>query len=190
MNAMITMKDFPAEDADVIRKVLEPVTFPLSEEDRNKCLEMRDYLVNSQDEELSARYGLRPGVGLAANQIGWDKQIFAIYIADIDEEIGENVVILDEICLNPKVLSHSVNKQALKEGEGCLSVRRDVPGFVPRSQRIRFEYYDLDGQKKEMKLRGYPAIVAQHELDHLRGHLFYDRINQEKPWDRTDLRIL
>lgn len=187
---MITMKDFPPEDASIIRKVLEPVSFPLSEETRAKCLEMREYLVNSQDEEKASRYGLRPGVGLAANQIGWDKQIFAVYIVDYDKETGEEEIILDEICINPKVISHSVNKQALREGEGCLSVPRDVPGFVPRSQRIRFEYYDLDGNKQELKLRGYPAIVCQHELDHLRGHLFYDRINMEKPWDRTDLRLV
>ena len=80
------------------------------------------------------------------------------------------------------ILSESVQLAALGEGEGCLSVDRDIPGYVPRHDRIKLRWYDLDGNKHVERLRDYPAIVVQHEIDHLNGHLFYDRINKQDPF--------
>ncbi|MCZ4344393.1 peptide deformylase, partial [Sphingomonadaceae bacterium G21617-S1] len=73
------------------------------------------------------------------------------------------------ILVNPKIVSHSVQQTCLSDGEGCLSVDREVPGYVPRHKRVTLEYYELSGEKKKVRLRDFPAIVVQHEIDHLNG---------------------
>lgn len=187
----ITNKDFISEDNPILRQVAEPVKFPLSDEDRQLAIDMVQHLVNSQDEEISERYNLRPGVGLAAPQIGVSKQMFSIYVADYDEEGNVEDVLIKDIFINPKVISHSPQKQALKLGEGCLSVPRDVSGLVPRYKRIRFTYQDMDGNTHEAHYKGYHAIIAQHEIDHLNGMLYYDRINHDDPWgDRDKITLI
>lgn len=178
---MITMKDIVLEGAKVLRQKAAPVTFPLDDELKQTALEMREYLVNSQDDELAEKYKLRPGVGLAAPQINLSKQLIAVYVADYDEEGNPIEPLLDEILINPQIISHSVQQAALKDGEGCLSVERDVPGFVPRARRLKVRYQDLDGQTHEIKLSGFLAIVLQHEIDHLNGIMFYDHIDPIHP---------
>ena len=68
------------------------------------------------------------------------------------------------------------------EGEGCLSVNRPVEGIVLRSARITMEYQDINGKKQKVRLRELDAIVAQHEIDHLNGILFPDRIDKKNPY--------
>ena len=69
----------------------------------------------------------------------------------------------------------------LPMGEGCLSVDREVEGLVPRYRRITIQGYNAKGQLIKFRLRDYVSIVFQHEIDHLNGHLFIDRINQDQP---------
>lgn len=183
---MITMKDIIEEGHPTLRQVAEPVEFPLSEEMRQTALKMHEFLVNSQDEEIAEKYGLRAGVGLAAPQINVNKQIFAVHIVGYDEETEETDVILSEIIFNPRIVSHSVQRVALRDGEGCLSVNRPVEGLVPRPRRVRIRYQDIEGNEKELRLSDYEAIVAQHELDHLKGIMFYDHINEQAPWDQPE----
>lgn len=180
------MKNFIAEDDPILRQVAEPVQFPLSEEDEQLIEEMRQFLINSQTPEIAEEYNLRPGVGVAAPQLGISKQIFAIYLTEFDEEGNVTDVVIDEVFINPRILKHSVKKIALSEGEGCLSVPRSVPGIVPRPKRVTFEYQDIEGDFYEAKLTDYEAIVIQHEIDHLKGILFYDHINAENPWETDD----
>ncbi|MGO1337300.1 MAG: peptide deformylase, partial [Leuconostoc fallax] len=87
---------------------------------------------------------------------------------------------------NPVIISESVKRGALNVGEGCLSVDEDVPGFVTRANRITVRYQDEQGQTQTIKLRDYPAIIFQHEIDHLHGHLYYDHINTTAPWRVED----
>lgn len=75
-----------------------------------------------------------------------------------------------------------MQEACLGEGEGCLSVDREVPGYVVRHARITISYYDINGKKKKVRLKNYPAIVVQHEIDHLNGVMFYDHINQQNPF--------
>lgn len=188
---MITMKDIIEEGHPTLRSVAEPVEFPLSDDIRKIALEMHEFLVNSQDEVLAEKYGLRAGVGLAAPQININKQIFAVHIVEYDEDGNEDGVILSDIIFNPKVISHSVQQVALKEGEGCLSVNREVKGYVPRPKRVKIKYQDIEGKEHVMKLRDYEAIVTQHELDHLKGIFFYDHINQTEPFHQdSNLELL
>jgi peptide deformylase len=87
---------------------------------------------------------------------------------------------------NPKIVAHSVQDAALADGEGCLSVDREVPGYVVRHARVTVDYFDKDGQKHRIKLKGYNAIVVQHEIDHINGIMFYDRINEKDPFAVKD----
>ena len=87
---------------------------------------------------------------------------------------------------NPKVVAHSVQAAALGDGEGCLSVDRDVPGYVVRHARVTVEYFNKEGEKQRVKLRGYNSIVVQHEIDHTNGIMFYDRINKDNPFAIKD----
>ncbi|MEE3807165.1 MULTISPECIES: peptide deformylase [Lysinibacillus] len=170
-DSIITMKDFVKEDSVLLRKQTEEVTTPLNQEDRNTLLAMLQYLKNSQDPTLAKKYKLRPGTGLSANQIGVDKRMFAV-LFDHNEMVF----------INPKIISHSLNMIYLPDGEGCLSVNRPVHGFVPRYERIKVRAYDIDGQEFILPFQGYGAIVVQHEIDHLNGIMFYDRINKEYPF--------
>ena len=70
----------------------------------------------------------------------------------------------------------------MTSGEGCLSVDRDVEGFVPRYARITMKAFDPDGNEFKMRLKGLPAIAFQHELDHLNGIMFYDHIDATAPF--------
>jgi len=170
------MKDIVREDHPILRKVADEVSLPPSNEDKNTLKEMREYLVNSQDPELSVKYNLRPGVGLAAPQINISKRMFAIYLED-------NEKLYDYALINPKIISHSVEKAYLTSGEGCLSVDRNVPGYVHRYARITITGYDVNTEQDvKLRLKGLPAIVFQHELDHLNGVMFYDHINPENPF--------
>jgi peptide deformylase len=177
---MIRMKDIVREGDPILRQKTTEVEIPLSKEDRDTLERMMDYLKNSQNPELSSKYQLRPGVGLSANQIGLDKRMFAAFFKDEKGEIKELRVI------NPKIISHSAAMVYLPEGEGCLSVDRDVKGYVPRYERIKISYTDEKGEQIEMRLKGIASVIVQHEIDHLNGIMFYDRINKENPFKLPD----
>ncbi|MCQ2800809.1 MAG: peptide deformylase [Bacilli bacterium] len=159
----------------IMRKKSLPVSLPLSVEDKNTLDEMLNYLKLSQDEEYSKKHNLRPGVGIAAIQIGLLKRMFVVYY-ETDNGIVQYQLV------NPKIIEYSVRKCALKDGEGCLSVDGDHPGYSHRYYKIRMEAYDaLSGRDVILTARGFDAIVLQHEYDHLDGLFFYDRIDKNKP---------
>ena len=170
---MITMKDIILEGNPTLRTPAEEITFPISEDLKTLGQEMLEFLKNSQDSELAEQYQLRAGVGLAAPQLDISKRMVAVHIPNADDDEGEPI--LSTIMINPKVVSHSVQSACLAEGEGCLSVNRDVPGYVPRHTRITVTYLDLNGEEQKLRLKNYSAIVVQHEIDHINGIMFYDR---------------
>ncbi|MFA9557289.1 peptide deformylase [Evansella sp. AB-rgal1] len=172
---MLTMEDVIKEGHPTLRKVAEEVELPPSEEDQETLRRMMDFLLHSQDPEIAEKFGLRPGVGIAAPQINVSKQIIAVRVEDHNEDL------LNIGIFNPKIISHSVETTFLETGEGCLSVDREVPGIVPRYARIKVEGTDMEGKKVQLKLKGLPAIVFQHEIDHLNGIMFYDRIEENDP---------
>lgn len=173
---MILMKDIIREGHPTLRQKAVPVKLPLSQEDKKIAEDLMEYVVNSQNDEMIEKYDLRPGVGIAAPQINISKRIFAIHF---DEDSGENLSI---IAINPKIVSHSVEKSYLASGEGCLSVDRSIPGYVPRYARITVKAFDIEGNEYKMRLKGLPAIAFQHELDHLNGVMFFDHINTDNPF--------
>lgn len=177
------MKDIIREGHPTLRLRAEEVKFPLSEEDRKLGEDLLEYVINSQNDELAEKYDLRPGVGIAAPQVNQAKRIFALHF---DDSTGED---LSLVVVNPKIISHSVEKTYLAAGEGCLSVDRAVSGYVPRYARITIKGFNLDGEEIKMRLKGLPAIAFQHELDHLNGVMFFDHIDSKNPFAEIENAI-
>ncbi|MGM0873491.1 MAG: peptide deformylase [Bacillota bacterium] len=180
---MITMEDIIREGHPTLRKVAVEVILPATEQDKETLTNMIEYVKNSQDPEISEKFGLRPGIGLAAPQINVAKRMLAIHVLD------EKGVQHSYALFNPKIISHSIEKSFLTSGEGCLSVDRAVPGIVPRYARIRVKATNLEGEQIDLRLRGLLAIVFQHEIDHLNGVMFYDHINAENPFQEPENAI-
>ncbi|WP_430349268.1 peptide deformylase [Staphylococcus xylosus] len=174
-NYIITMKDIVKEDNEMLYKKTKPLEMPLSENEFILLNNMMLFLKNSQNEQKSKKYNLRPGVGLSANQLGLDKKMCAIYLVD------EHGVEHEYFFINPKIIRESVHKIYLPQGEGCLSVDRPIYGIVPRNERITVKYQNSYGEEKILKLKGHASIVAQHEIDHLNGIMFFERIDKINP---------
>ena len=177
---MLKMKDILDEKDKRLRLVSKDVTFPLSKEDRKVIDEMVEYLTNSQIERLAEKYDLRPGMGMAAIQLGIPKRFLTI-VHEVDEEEFDTYI----IC-NPKIISNSTEKIYVEMGEGCLSVNREVDGIVPRYARVTVEGYDVDGNKIRIRAKEELAIAFQHEIDHLNGILFTDYIDKKNPYKDAD----
>ena len=167
------------DSSKVLHEICDEVSLPLSNADEKTLLEMLDYLKKSQDQSYCEKHKIRSGVGLAAPQIGIKKRMYAVYYENEDGKIIQYALV------NPKIISNSTKLCALQGGEGCLSVDEDKKGYVYRYNKVLIKAYDLL-QKKEVIItaRGYDAIVLQHELDHLNGILYYDRINKNDPFER------
>ena len=172
---MFKVRKIVKDDTNLIRTKSKEVTLPLSEEDKELCEYLINHLRISQDEEKNEEYNLRPGVGIAACQVGEFKQIFAMLI---EEEKGT----IEHVFVNPKIVSESVAEAYLSGGEGCLSVENDHEGFIYRKFFVTIEAYDyITNSMIKKKFRGYPAIVVQHEMDHFSGTLYYDHIDKNNP---------
>ncbi len=112
-----------------------------------------------------------PGIGLAAVQVNVDQSLLVYDIAPKEEHRDLHVLV------NPKIIESE--GEIISEDEGCLS----VPEFradVKRSQRILVEGVDREGKPLRFEAEGMLAIVLQHEIDHLNGTLFIDRISKLK----------
>lgn len=164
----------------ILRTKSEEVKFPLDEETKKIINDSLKYLKLSQLEEYSKEYNLRPGMGLSLIQLGIPKRIFVI-VEEYEKRQFRNYVII-----NPKIISHSEELIYVGEGEGCLSVNRDVEGIVPRFARMNISYQDIDGSKKDIRVREDISIAFQHEIDHLNGVLFIDRIDKKNPFKNKD----
>ena len=177
---MLKMCDILDENDKTLRKVSEKVTFPLSKIDQKNIDLMIKYLHDSQIEELSEKYKLRPGMGLSAVQLGVLKRYFVV-VHEYEEGKFDNYILI-----NPKIISNSTEQIYVEAGEGCLSVNREIEGIVPRYARVTVEAYDRDGNKIQVRAREELAIAFQHELDHLNGILFYDHIDKNNPFKNKD----
>jgi peptide deformylase len=112
-----------------------------------------------------------PGVGLAAIQVGINKSLTVYDISPKDEKRSLQVLI------NPKIVSREGS--IISEDEGCLSVP-DFRSDVKRAAAIVVEGLDRNGKPLRIDAEGFLAIVLQHEIDHLNGILFIDRISALK----------
>jgi peptide deformylase len=111
-----------------------------------------------------------PGVGLAAIQVGLDKSLI---VYDSDSENGHTPGVL----INPKIVAFEGS--VISENEGCLSVP-DFRADVKRYQAVAVEGFDRHGNPVRIERDDFLGIVLQHEIDHLSGTLFIDRISSLK----------
>lgn len=109
------------------------------------------------------------GIGLAANQVEFDGQVFVM------GDKQENAT----ICINPQILQHT--KETVQDMEGCLSFP-NMYVKVTRPKEILAEWYDENLEKQTVKIDGYSAKCFLHEWDHLQGVTFKDRVSKLK-WD-------
>jgi peptide deformylase len=112
-----------------------------------------------------------PGVGLAATQVGIDRRIIVYDVSGPDTPPQPQALVNPDIVL--------AEGEQLSENEGCLS----VPNFradVPRAWRVEVTGINRGGRSVRIDAEGFPAIVLQHEIDHLNGILFIDRISRLK----------
>lgn len=121
-------------------------------------IEMKKILINQSDPE---------GVGLAANQIGLPYRLF---------------VTRTGVFINPEILEHSKEFQIKSKKaplEGCLSLPKYY-GVVRRYKWIKLKYFDDSGAAQNDVFKGFPAVVIQHEMDHLEGKIFVERILEQQ----------
>ena len=114
-----------------------------------------------------------PGVGLAANQVGVPIQVAVIDIGSHEEE-GEKHSLV--VLINPEIVSQ---EGAVVAEEGCLSVP-DFTEKVKRAARVKVRARDRAGKTFELEADGLMAKALQHEIDHLNGILFIDRLSPIK----------
>ena len=177
---MLKTKDILDEKDKRLRQISKEVEFPLTNKDKELIDTMIEYLHNSQIEELAEKYDLRPGMGLSAIQLGVAKRYFVV-VHEYEEGKFDNYIVI-----NPKIISNSVEKIYVTDGEGCLSVNRPVPGIIPRYARVTIEGYDMEGRKIHIRAREDLAICFQHEIDHLNGIIFVDHIDPKNPFKGKD----
>lgn len=175
----ITIEQIISDQDPRIRSKSEKVDLPLSEENKELLEAMLTYVRDSQDDEKAEAENLQPAVGIAAIQLGIPKQMIAVVVPDPDHE-GKNI---EFALVNPKIISESVQNSYLENGEGCLSVPDMHEGHAFRHARIKVRAYDLlRDEKVIISAKGFLAICLQHEIDHLSGILYYDRIDPNDPW--------
>ena len=122
-------------------------------------------------EDMAETMYAAPGVGLAANQVGSSNRILVF------DEMSDDQKRQYQVIINPKLIESE--GELLSENEGCLS----VPEFrsdVKRAARVLVEGIDREGKPLRVEAEGFRAIVLQHEIDHLDGRLFIDRISSLK----------
>jgi peptide deformylase len=112
------------------------------------------------------------GIGLSANQVGLDAQVFVM---------GDSVE-NSTICINPTVLQYT--EETIDDVEGCLSFP-NVYVKIKRPKEILAEWYDENLEKQTVKIEGYSAKCYLHEWDHLQGITFKDRVSKLK-WNMAE----
>ena len=177
---MIKTSDILDEKDKHLRAKNKEVTFPLDDERKKLIDDMLEHLYYSQIEKYAKKYNLRPGMGLAAPQLGINERFFVICHEETENNFKDYVII------NPEMISHSEELIYAAEGEGCLSVNREVDGIVPRYARATFTGYDTEGNPIKIRVREELAIAFQHELDQLNGIMFFDHIDPKDPYKNKD----
>ncbi|MFF1648536.1 peptide deformylase [Streptomyces sp. NPDC058240] len=171
------VESYPRLAPEVERGAVRRITVVGEEVLRRRCREVTRFgtpELSRLIDDMFATNQVAEGAGLAANQVDVDLQLF---VWDITDDWGVRHVghianpVLDEV--------PAEHRRLVEESEGCLS----VPGpyrVVPRLDRAVVRGRDKDGAPLVIEGRGYFARCLQHETDHLRGHLYLDRLAQRE----------
>jgi peptide deformylase len=142
---------------------------------RNKTtrVERIDNALDRLIEDMVETMHAAPGVGLAANQVGVPLQLAVIDLSSRDDEEQRHPLL---VIINPEILS--VEGSVIEE-EGCLSIP-DYAEKVKRAARVKVRAQDRKGKQFEIEAEGLMAKALQHEIDHLNGLLFIDKLSPLK----------
>jgi peptide deformylase len=142
---------------------------------RNKTarVERIDSTLNRLIEDMVETMHAAPGVGLAANQVGVPLQLAVIDLSSREDEEQRHPLL---VIINPEVL---VMEGSVIEEEGCLSIP-DYAEKVKRASRVKVRAQDRTGKPFELEAEGLMAKALQHEIDHLNGLLFVDKLSPLK----------
>jgi len=152
--------------------ILDIVTFPDKFlKDPTKPVDNIDGALQDIIQNMGETMYQAPGIGLAAIQVGIDKSMLIYDISPAEE--GRSLKVL----INPRIVESE--GEILSENEGCLSVP-DYRSDVKRFASILVEAVDRDGNPQRFEAHDFLSIVLQHEIDHLNGRLFIDRISPLK----------
>jgi peptide deformylase len=124
--------------------------------------------------DMSETMAKAGGIGIAAPQIGELVQVAIVGIEKENPRYDVEVEFDEEIIINPEI--EYLTEDLSGNWEGCLSVP-GLRGYVERPAEVKVKYRDINGVHKEIHSDDFVAIVLQHELDHLFGKLYVDRIN-------------
>lgn len=161
------IKEISQVGSDVIRAVAKPVEFPLSAENAQILQDMRDTLA-----DISL-------VGLAAPQIGHSVRIFLVHPKKT--KFRENASGELQVFINPEIIE--VSPESSPKYEGCGSVAySQLFGTVERHEWVVARYFDENGNEKTGRFDGIEAHIIQHELDHLNGIVFVDKISDTQSY--------
>lgn len=159
-----------------IKKYPDPVL-------REKCQELKEVTeeIKKIGQDMIETMIKNQGIGLAAPQVGELKRIIVVY--PIKERASEEMLKTEpQIFINPKITKKS--KETEIEEEGCLS----FPGLflkIKRPRGVEIEALNEKGEKVQIRAEGLLARIFQHEIDHLDGILFIDRISF---WERLMIK--
>ena len=115
----------------------------------------------------------RDGIGLAASQVGRRERVIVYEIEANSRYENLNLDVEATVLINPRIIARSAEREL--DWEACLSLPA-LRGEVPRHSWIKIEALTMGGEKIERKVKGFEARVIQHEIDHLDGTLFIDRM--------------
>jgi peptide deformylase len=126
------------------------------------------------------------GAGLAANQVGDTRRIAVVEVEPDNPRYPYKPAFPLTVLVNPRILGRGAEQ--IEINEGCLSVP-DLRGSVARSAEVEVEYEDREGATRRQAVRGLTAGTFQHEIDHLDGVLFLDRVRDPRSlatWEMFD----
>ena len=149
----------------ILRQKTKLVDLEVLRSQGNKIQALIDNMIETMREE--------DGVGLAAPQVFQSLRLVVIE-SSFNERYPEAPNIPLTVLVNPSIKCYGEEKAL--GWEGCLSLK-DLRGLVPRSKEITVEYFDREGNLVIIDAEGFLAVVLQHEIDHLDGKVFLDRMN-------------
>lgn len=147
---------------------------PILKEKTESVKEIDEYIINLVKDMFETMYNA-DGIGLAGNQVGVNKSIIVIDTSVVKNRENDNPLVL----INPVIEQFSEEKAEYQEG--CLSVPTFFEKLI-RPEFIQVHYYDLDMKEHVLEPDSFQSRVIQHEVDHLNGILFFERLPQ---WRRT-----
>jgi peptide deformylase len=165
MNTIILQPENP-----ILRQQSQPITkAELRKSSVQNDIEYMLDFVYQRNEKGNKKQKTKPiTVGLSANQIGLLKQI-----SIVDLGIGKRIYSDIHVLINPEIIWHSTS--TIERCEGCVNLP-NIWGYIKRYKRIKIKAMDRSGNVMQLDLNGWPATLVQHEIDHLKGTLFIDHL--------------